>query len=317
MRIYISLYAPTARSRIVFRAWDASVARCPAADFVVCRALRRGGCGYPSSTTLCSPSRRHHEHTGGERPDRNSNLLMAAGGPQRQCVQSPETRGICAATAQILAVLKSWQKPSSTYTASPTRRWSPACSIRGPAARSEDAPRVTPQHARISVCCSDPSGSSGGSSRQDVLSGSTGGPSAATKHPVGIAAARLWTARPPRGSPDVRSGRQSTPYTADGRPPPGTCRRSGQGSGVALGGVAYSGALVARWRGMLHGRPAGAQPALPPAPRGRLPSPARRGSGTTAAAKLPPRSHTRLAGSPAQRLLRRQQRRRPMRLGRR
>ena len=68
---------------------------------------------------------------------------------------------------------------------------------------------------------------------------------------------------------------------------------------------------------MLRGRPAGAQPALPPAPRGRLPSPARRGSGTTAAAKLPPRSHTRLAGSPAQRLLRRQQRRRPMRLGRR
>ena len=68
---------------------------------------------------------------------------------------------------------------------------------------------------------------------------------------------------------------------------------------------------------MLRGRPAGAQPALPPAPRGWLPSPARRGSGTTAAAKLPPRSHTRLAGSPAQRLLRRQQRRRPMRLGRR
>ena len=47
------------------------------------------------------------------------------------------------------------------------------------------------------------------------------------------------TARPPRGSPDVRGGRQSTPYTADGRPPPATCRRSGQGSGVALGGVAY------------------------------------------------------------------------------
>ena len=68
---------------------------------------------------------------------------------------------------------------------------------------------------------------------------------------------------------------------------------------------------------MLRGRPAGAQPALPPAPRGRLPSPARRGSGATAAAKLPPRSDTRLAGSPAQRLLRRQQRRCPMRLGRR
>ena len=68
---------------------------------------------------------------------------------------------------------------------------------------------------------------------------------------------------------------------------------------------------------MLRGRPAGAQPALPPAPRGRLPSAARRWSGTTAAAKLPPRSHTRLTGSPAQRLLRRQQRRRPMRLGRR
>ena len=50
---------------------------------------------------------------------------------------------------------------------------------------------------------------------------------------------------------------------------------------------------------------------------GRLPSPARRGSGATAAAKLPPRSGTRLAGSTAQRLLRRQQRRRPMRLGRR
>ena len=175
--IYISLYTPTARSRIVFRAWDASVARCPAADFVVCRALRRGGCGYPRSTTLRSPSRRHQEHTGGERPDRNSNLLMAAGGPQRQCVQSPETRGICAATAQILAVLKSWQKPSSTYTASPTRRRSPACSIRGPAARSEDAP----QHARICVRCSDPSAISGGSSRQDVLSGSTGGPSAASR----------------------------------------------------------------------------------------------------------------------------------------
>ena len=206
----------------------------------------------------------------------------------------------------------------STYTASPTRRWSPACSIRGPATRSEDAPRVTPQHARMSVRCSDPSGSSGGSSRQDVLSGSTGGPSAASRAScIGIATARLWTARPPRGSPDVRSGRQSTPYTADGRPPPGTCRRSGQGSGVALGGVAYSGALVARWRGTLRGRPAGAQPALPPAPRGRLPSPARRGSGATAAAKLPPRSDTRLAGSPAQRLLRRQQRRRPMRLGRR
>ena len=143
-------------------------------------ALRRGGRGYPSSTTLCSPSRCRHEHTGGARPGRISNLLMAAGGPQRQCVQSPETRGMCAATAQILA-LKSRQKPSSTYTASPTRRWSPACSIRGPAARSEDAPRVTPQHARISVRCSDPSGSSGGSSRQDVLSGSTGGPFAASR----------------------------------------------------------------------------------------------------------------------------------------
>ena len=92
---------------------------------------------------------------------------------------------------------------------------------------------------------------------------------------------------------------------------------SGQGSGVALGGVAYSGALVARWRGMLRGRPAGAQPALPPAPRGRLCSPAWRGSGATAAAKLLPRSDTRLAGSPAQSLLRRQQRRRPIRLGRR
>ena len=180
--IYISLYTPTVRSRIVFRAWDSSVARYPAADFVVCRALRRGGCGYPSSThavfTLATPPRTHGRRAARPR-------LQSPHGRQRTAAAmrpvASETRGTRAATAQILAVLKSWQKPSSTYTASPTRRWSPACNIRGPAARSEDAPRVTPQHARISVCCSDPSGSSGGSSRQDVLSGSTGGPSAASR----------------------------------------------------------------------------------------------------------------------------------------
>ena len=183
MRIYIYIYhcihRPRARGLFFARGTPPSRGALPRT--LLSAALCAAAAAVTQAAPLCSPSRRHHEHTGGERPDRNSNLLMAAGGPQRQCVQSPETRGICAATAQILAVLKSWQKPSSTYTASPTRRWSPACSIRGPAARSEDAPRVTPQHARISVCCSDPSGSSGGSSRQDVLSGSTGGPSAASR----------------------------------------------------------------------------------------------------------------------------------------
>ena len=53
--IYYYIYTDRARSRIVFRAWDSSIARYPAADFVVCRALRRGGCGYPSSTHAVFP----------------------------------------------------------------------------------------------------------------------------------------------------------------------------------------------------------------------------------------------------------------------
>ena len=84
---------------------------------LLCRAgICRRLCALPRSAPrrlrlpLCSPSRRHHEHTGGTRPGRISNLLVAGAGPQRQCVQSPETRGMCTATAQILAVLKSWQK---------------------------------------------------------------------------------------------------------------------------------------------------------------------------------------------------------------
>ena len=102
---------------------------------------------------IATPPRTHGRHAA--RPQ----LQSPHGRRRTAAAMRPETRGACAATAQILAALKSWQEPSSRYTASPRRRWSPACSVRGPAATSEDAPRFTPQCARISARCPDPSGS--------------------------------------------------------------------------------------------------------------------------------------------------------------
>ena len=168
MRIYIYIIVYT----------DRALADCFSRVGLLRRAVPcRGLCGLPRSAPRRLRLPKQHARCVHPRDAATNRRRTAAA---MRPVAS-ETRGTRAATAQILAVLKSWQKPSSTYTASPTRRWSPACSIRGPAARSEDAPRVTPQHARISVRCSDPSGSSGGSSRQEVLSGSTGGPSAASR----------------------------------------------------------------------------------------------------------------------------------------